>query len=178
MTDIEPMTLTQITLKRRYTRANHRVDAMHVHIVFVTKYRLRVLKPEMYSDLKQLFTTLCKDVGAALVDANGETDHVHVLVRYPPTLSIPDLVHRLKRHSSLLLLARYPQIRAAYIRLQKWHEKKTTGEVTKTDRLWSPSYFAESYGHSTSGSLENYVRNQDTPQHKAKRKNRDVARVQ
>lgn len=40
--------------------------------------------------------TVCADLNAELVEFNGETDHVHLLIEYPPTLAIPILAQRLK----------------------------------------------------------------------------------
>ncbi len=67
-------------------KGRHCVFMMHVHLVFVTKYR-----PARFSDqlgfLKDIFESVCKDFNAELVEMNGERDHGHLLVNYPPTVS-------------------------------------------------------------------------------------------
>jgi len=70
---------------------------MHVHLVFVTKYRPGVFTKEVIDDLRTIFTSVCKDFEAELVEFDGEDDHVHLLVNYPPKVSVSALVNSLKR---------------------------------------------------------------------------------
>jgi len=57
---------------------------MHVHLVFVTKYRYRVFDGKAIESLRTLFTKICLDFESELVEMDGENNHVHLLVRYPP----------------------------------------------------------------------------------------------
>ena len=57
---------------------------MHVHLVFVTHYRRKVFDGDTIASLRAIFTKLCADFDATLVEINGEHDHVHLLVEYPP----------------------------------------------------------------------------------------------
>ena len=63
-------------------RGRHCVFKMHVHLVFVTKYRREVFTKEILEDLRNLFAGVCKDFEAELVEFDGEDDHVHLLVNY------------------------------------------------------------------------------------------------
>ncbi len=102
----------------------HCVFLMHVHLVFVTKYRREVFTAEILSDLRGIFTSVCTDFESELVEFEGEDDHVHLLVNYPPKVSVSALVNSLKGVSSRLIrLKKYPSIR-----------KKLWGGA-----LWSPS---------------------------------------
>ena len=65
-------------------RGRHCVFRMHVHLVFVTKYRRNVFTKEVLDDLKIFFEKVCLDFESALVEFDGEDDHVHLLVNYPP----------------------------------------------------------------------------------------------
>lgn len=65
----------------------HCVFAMHVHLVFVTKYRRRVFTKAVLDDARTIFASVCADFGAELVEMDGEDDHVHILVNYPPKRS-------------------------------------------------------------------------------------------
>lgn len=58
----------------------HCVFVMHVHLVFVTKYRRRVFDKAAIDRLKELFTKICGDFEAELKEMDGEADHVHLLV--------------------------------------------------------------------------------------------------
>ncbi|MEB0033292.1 IS200/IS605 family transposase, partial [Undibacterium sp. RTI2.1] len=62
----------------------HCVFMMHVHLVFVTKYRRGVFTKEILDDLRPIFASVCKDFESELVEFDGEDDHVHLLVNYPP----------------------------------------------------------------------------------------------
>ena len=117
---------------------------MHVHLVFVTKYRRGVLTGEHHAFLREVFDKVCADFGAALVECNGEDDHVHLLVEYPPQIAISRLVNSLKGVSARRLRQRY-RVR------------------THREHLWSPSYFAASAGGAPLETLKQYIRQQRTP---------------
>ena len=76
------------------------VFLMHVHLVFVTKYRRKVFTQEVLDELRMIFTIICADFEACLVECEGEGDHVHLLVEYPPKVSVSKLVNSLKGVSS------------------------------------------------------------------------------
>ncbi len=126
----------------------HCVFAMHVHLVFVTKYRRGVFTKEILEDLQGIFASVCHDFEATLVEFDGEDDHVHLLVHYPPKVSVSSLVNSLKGVSSRLIR------RKKYPRIQK---KLWEGS------LWSPSYFAGSCGGAPMGVIRQYIEQQKTP---------------
>ena len=70
--------------------------SFHVHLVFVTKYRRDVLNGEMLDACEWIMRRACAEMGAELREFNGENDHVHLLVHYPPKLPVSTLVNRLK----------------------------------------------------------------------------------
>ena len=85
---------------------------MHVHLVFVTKYRCEVFTKEILDALHPIFSSVCRDFEADLVEFDGEDDHVHLLVNYPPKVTVSKLVNSLKGVSSHLIRKRdYPSIR-------------------------------------------------------------------
>ena len=129
---------------QEYRTGRHRVFALHVHLVFVTKYRRDVLSQLAIRDLSAIFARVCGDFGAQLVECNGEDDHVHLLVEYPPQISISKLVNSLKGVSSRLIRAERPEIRGRYYK----------------GTLWSPSYFAASCGGAPISILKQYVEQQ------------------
>jgi putative transposase len=67
-----------------------------VRLVFVTKYRRGVLTGEHPDAPREVFTSVCADFGAELVEMDGEDDHVHLLVGYPPNVAVARLVNPLK----------------------------------------------------------------------------------
>lgn len=124
------------------------VFAMHVHLVFVTKYRRKVFTQEVMRELRLIFTSVCRDFEATLMEFDGERDHVHLLINYPPKISVSRLVNSLKGVSSRLLRNKgYPSIQQAL-----WGKN-----------LCSPSYFAAACGGASIEIIREYIENQKTP---------------
>ena len=69
-------------------------------VVFVARYRRRVFDGDAIERLRTIFARVCADFGAQLIEVDGEGDHVHLLVEYPPKVAIPYLVNSLKGVSS------------------------------------------------------------------------------
>ena len=118
---------------------------LQAHLVFVTKYRRGVFTKPMLEDMKQIMDKICRDFEGELIEFNGEDDHVHLLVSYPPKVPLSALVNSLKGASSRILRRRY-EIR------------------THRNHLWSPSYYAASSGGAPLETLKQYLRNQQTPE--------------
>ena len=70
--------------------------SLHLHLVFVTKYRKKVFTDKMYERLHFHFDRVCNDFGCKLVETNGEKDHVHLLVEPLPHTTPSRLVNSLK----------------------------------------------------------------------------------
>ena len=116
-------------------------------MVFVTKYRRSVFSKDHLVEMKAIFDSVCKDLGACLEEFDGEENHVHLLVRYPPKISISLLAGRLKGASS-----KVPKEICADL-LVYW----------KKSALWSPSYCAVSCGGASLDVVKKYIQNQCTP---------------
>ena len=132
---------------QQYRTGRHCVFKMHVHLVFVTKYRRNVLSEPAIRDLRRIFALVCEDFGAELVECNGEDDHVHLLVEYPPKVAVSHLVNSLKGVSSRLLRKDRPDMTSRYFK----------------GVLWSPSYFAASCRGAPISVVRQYIEQQRTP---------------
>jgi putative transposase len=130
-----------------FRTGRHCVFALHVHLVFVTKYRSKVLSAAAHKTLRQLFARICVDFEARLVESNGEDDHVHLLVEYPPKVALSKLVNSLKGVSSRRLRVVHPEIATRYYQ----------------GVLWSSSYFAASCGGAPLSIIRQYVESQRQP---------------
>ena len=75
----------------------------HVHLVFVTKCRREVFTKQILKELKEIFSSVCTDLEASLTEFEGEGDHVHLLIEYPPKVSVSKLVNSLNGVSSRLI---------------------------------------------------------------------------
>ena len=132
---------------QEFRRGRHCVFSLHVHLVFVTKYRRNVLSALAIADLRRIFATVCGKFEAELIECDGEDDHVHLLVHYPPKVALSNLVNSLKGVSSRLLREDRPEISGRY----------------KDGVLWSPSYFAASCGGAPISILRQYIEQQRAP---------------
>src|SRR6516165_9006743 len=92
-------------------KGRHVVYALHAHLVFVTKYRRDALSRLAIRDLVRIFAKVCRDFEAELIECNGEDDHVHLLLVYPPKVALSKLVNSLKGVSSRLLREWRPEVR-------------------------------------------------------------------
>ena len=122
----------------------HCVFNMHVHLVFVTKYRRKVLNEEHIATLKSIFEGVCERFEAILEECNGEEDHIHLLINYPPKVAVSRLVNSLKTVSSRMLRQKYAEIQNAYFK----------------NMLWTPSYFSSSCGGAPLSIIKEYVQSQ------------------
>jgi putative transposase len=126
----------------------HCVFALHAHLVFVTKYRHKVLTDRHLTRMEQVMRSVCEDFAAELVEFNGEADHVHLLVYFPPTVAVSRLVNSLKGVSSRRLRQEFPDLVDHY-----WRAR----------RLWSGSYFAGSVGGAPLSVVRQYIEGQQRP---------------
>jgi putative transposase len=78
----------------------HSVSDLKVHLVCVTKYRRSVFTTESLDLIEETFRDVSKKMDFQLLEFNGEGDQVHVLIEYPPKLSISQIVNSLKGVSS------------------------------------------------------------------------------
>lgn len=100
---------------------------------------------EILDELRLILNQVCQDFDAELVEFNGEQDHVHLLVNYPPKVSVSSLVNSLKGVSSRMIRKK----NYASINRQLWG-----------NALWSPSYFASSCGGASINVVRQYIEQQ------------------
>ena len=124
----------------------HCIFKMHVHLVFVTKYRRKVFDGDAIDRLRRMFGKVCEDMESSLVEIEWGDGHVHLLVEHPPKLAVSVLVNSLKGVSSRLLRKERPD-------LQRWYWKNA---------LWSPSYFAGSCWGTLAAMIGQYIEQQTT----------------
>ena len=136
-----------MTTEQDVRTGRHCVFAMHVHLIFVTKYRRKVFDGDAISRLEEHFRRVANDFEAKLIECNGEDNHVHLLVEYHPKVSVSSLVRSMKGVSSRMLRQERPDIANHYYK----------------DVLWSPSYFSASCGGAPLDIIKKYVEQQNRP---------------
>ena len=122
--------------------------SLHAHLIFTPKYRRGPFTGEILARCEEIMREVCADFGAELREFNGEADHVHLLVHYPPKVALSRLVGSLKGVSARRLRQEFPGHIRTYLR----------GE-----HFWSPSYFAASCGGAPLAIIKEYIEQQKRP---------------
>jgi putative transposase len=118
------------------------VTDLHAHLVFVTKYRRNVLTKRVMVIVRASFLSVAKDLGFTVDAVNADHDHVHLLIRFPPKLSVSTMVNLLKGVSSRMIRhVAYPEV------VNNLHGT----------HFWSPSYFAASCGGAPLSLVKQYI---------------------
>jgi len=131
--------------KQDFRRERHSVSRLTVHLVCVTKYRRTVFDAKALEYLKKHAEQAFAKMDCQVLACDGEADHFHLLVEYPPKLPVSVLVNMFKGTSSRVLRQTRPDIAQRY-----WRKGV----------LWSPSYFAASTGGATLETVKRYVEQQ------------------
>ena len=113
-------------------------------MVFVTKYRKKILGDLLLTAFKKYASEVCGDFGAELKECGGEPDHVHMLIEYAPTVQLSVLMNSLKAVTSKRLRNEFLDLRGAYSK----------------PVLWSRSYFAGSCCGAPLEAIKHYIQNQ------------------
>ena len=127
-----------------YRHGAHSVFEIHLHLVWATKYRKRVLGEAVGKRLRELIRQTCREQDVDILKGHVAKDHVHLMVSIPPQVCISRLVQRLKGRSSHKLLAEFHHLRKAF-----WGR-----------HLWARGYFCCSTGNVTDEAVKAYIENQ------------------
>jgi REP-associated tyrosine transposase len=123
------------------------VYAIKLHIVFVTKYRRKVLTEEMLLYAKTAFSENLSKWRCSLIEFGGTDDHVHLLIDVHPSLNISVLINNLKTASSRRLRGRFLE----HIKNFYWK-----------DVFWHRAYYVGSVGEVSPETIQRYVEQQST----------------
>ena len=95
----------------RFNRASHVLWHCQYHIVWTPKYRYRILRGNMARAVYGSVMIFCEQQSCEVVELNVQEDHVHLLVKIPPKVSVSKLVGVLKGRSAIRLFNKYPHLR-------------------------------------------------------------------
>jgi putative transposase len=132
-----------------YDKGFRSVYSLTAHVVFVTKYRKKVINKAIHERLAVIFDEACSKWETTLLEFHGEDDHVHLLVRYHPQIELSKFIANLKTVSSRLIRKEFGDY------LNRVYQKPV---------FWTGSYFVASCGGVTVEQLKKYVEQQETPQ--------------
>ena len=131
-------------------RGRHVVAHCQAHLVFVTKYRRGAFTENILTDCEEVMESVCEDFGVNLLEFNGEEDHVHLLVSFPPAVALSNLVNSLKGVSSRILRRDHHEHLERYL----WGK-----------HLWSRSYYVATTGGADTETVRQYIRSQRRSHH-------------
>ncbi len=132
----------------QYNKGYRCVYSLNIHLVLVTKYRRKVINQSILNRLHEIFANTCSKWNAKLTDFNGESDHVHLVIDFPPDVEISKLVNNLKTVSSRLIRKEFAEI------INKVYTKPV---------FWTGAYFVASCGGVTVQQVKQYVDMQTSP---------------
>ena len=92
------------------------------HIVFAPKFRRQVIYGAIKADVANILSTLCKRKGVEIIEAECCPDHIHMLVRIPPNISVSSFMGYLKGKSSLMIFDRHANLKYKYGNRHFWAE--------------------------------------------------------
>ena len=115
------------------------------HIVFIPKYRKKMLYGSNKKDLQEIIPKLCEMKKVELIEGKVCKDHIHMYVAIPPKLCVSDFMSYLKGKSALMFYDRHPELHA------KWGEK----------HLWARGYYVSTVGNVNEETIRNYIREQE-----------------
>ena len=114
------------------------------HIVWITKYRKKIITGKIASRLKVLLMQGCSADNITIIKGNIQPDHVHLLISATPSLSIAQIMQYLKGRSSKILQEEFNVFKRKYL----------------GQHLWSPGYFCRSVGTVTQEIIKAYIEDQ------------------
>ena len=128
-----------------YRKSSHTVYDLKYHLVWITKYRKKVLKGAVGERLRELVREICKSNDVEIIKGYVSQDHIHLFVSVPPHMSVSKLVQLIKGKTSIKIQQEFKVI-----------QKEFWGR-----HLLSRGYFAASSGNVTDEIIMQYIENQD-----------------
>ena len=115
-----------------YTKTAHSIYFLQYHIVWVCKYRRRILNPGVCGYIRKILPKLLRSMPGVEMEAIGfDKDHLHMVMSIPPKYSIAAVMGQLKSQSASRLRDHFSWLSKVY-----WNE----------NIFWSPGYFVSSVG--------------------------------
>ena len=128
----------------KYDVSAHATHRLQYHLVWIPKYRKRVLRGPLARRLYELLKQCAEINHWHIVELNVQEDHVHLLVRLPPKEAVAHAVQLMKGGTSKKIREEFPEL----------------DEFLWGDSLWADGYFASSVGQATESTIRAYIQNQ------------------
>ena len=132
-------------LNKNYKSKNHSKFILTYHIIFVCKYRKKLLI-KYGEDVKQIIYDISKRYDFDIKEMEVDKDHIHMMISSVPKISPLQIVRVLKQQSTIQMWRRY----ASELKKQYWKE----------NTFWTDGYFCSTIGEVSSKTLKHYIQNQ------------------
>ena len=129
-----------------YVHGSHSVFLMHYHIVWITKYRKKILQGDLAIKLREMIREICAKESVQIIRGHVSADHVHLFVSIPPKIAISKFLQLLKGRTSHKLMMSSPTLQKQY-----WGR-----------HMWARGYFCCTSGNVTDDMIKAYIENQNT----------------
>ena len=128
-----------------YRHGSHTVFSIHLHVVWITKYRKKVMTGEVAFRIRDMIREICQQEQVDIIKGHVSSDHIHLFISIPPQVTISRLLQRLKGKTSYRLLHEFTHLRKTY-----WGR-----------HFWARGYFCCSSGNVTDDIIKQYIESQD-----------------
>ena len=95
----------------RFQKLSHVIWHCQYHIVWVPKYRYKVLKGKIGEEVKKTIIVQSERLGCEIVELNVQVDHVHLLIKVPPKVSISAMMGVMKGKSAIRVFSKFPELK-------------------------------------------------------------------
>jgi len=128
-----------------YRTSSHVLFHHRYHIVWITKYRFKVLRGDIREHVREVIRNVCSELGVEIIQGVLANDHIHMFVDIPPRVSVSDFMQRVKGRSSRKVQQRFPELRKRY-----WGR-----------HFWCRGYFCTTSGNITNKAILEYLQEHD-----------------
>ena len=132
----------------RYTKGSHTLYHHRYHLVWITKYRYRVLRGELQRRVRTIIAQVAEESGVKILNGVVSSDHIHLFVSIPPHLPVSEFVKRAKGRSSRKVQQEFSELRKHY-----WGQ-----HLPVPERVWARGYFSATSGNVTDEMIDEYIR--------------------
>ncbi|WP_341795094.1 IS200/IS605 family transposase [Rickettsia endosymbiont of Rhinocyllus conicus] len=132
----------------QYSNKSHTVYYHRYHIVWITKYRYKVLTYDIKKRVREIITLVAEELNIKIENGVISSDHIHIFANIPPHIKVSEFVQKAKGRSSKKIQEEFPILRKKY-----WGR-----------HLWARGYFSSTSGNVTDDMINEYI-NRHTDAH-------------
>ena len=126
-----------------YTSGSHTIYHHRYHLVWITKYRYRILSGEIQKRAREILARISEELTVEIINGVISKDHIHIFCNIPPHISVSEYMKKMKGKSSYKLQREYPELKKKY-----WGR-----------HFWGRGYFSATSGNITDEMINEYINN-------------------